>query len=838
MRLILHRLYVIPLLSLVAAFPAHAGRTNYHRLHPLWQRDVPNIILFDADRDGTDEAAILRGSQMDVMDWKLETYYHSFSIQVPGILGCLPIPDTRLDSLRYLAGFREDDTLRFSLILPAYLNDKKTPLIPLLRYGRHPDTKPAQFYESVAFRCMVNDGRGKTTALFSENTTHDPHGKRGLIAFDPSGWNKVWTFEFGPQVSDLEVSDLDGDGAEEIIVGTYAPDNGLSIGGIADNGSWLFVVKHDGRLMWKAPIGPRWTGVAAAAADLTGWGDRKIVALQYSNGASDGGQDRVMVFNPADGRLLAERKVGNRFTVPASQHVEFVRDLNGDGRDEIVLGNTDGIVRVLDASLTTIRNSESYGRPVKIAVVEDLDADGIPEIVCQIPDERISVLDAALRELCFFATPAAETTILSVVHADKKRHLLLRSESGGTGRFQLLEFQKSIFPFGENAASSAIWIWKAVSGILASALLFLLLFRRRILAGPALRALASSGQADTLLVVNRKGGILHAGGGWTAWMRTRPERIPKPPYSGESASGNLPAIWTALDRSLLEPGRDVSFSVLDPDNSVAVPLSVRTIPMKSLGITCHWLENRTARDRARLVERWAEVAQKLAHGIKNPLTSIRMNTQILVDLLAEKGDVNRGEMNGLLQAVMRQVTKLINLSDGFMRFTRFESPAIGPVDLNSALTGLILEWQPEKAANIKVEWDLGENLPPALVDREQFEQAMKNVFFNAVESIDQNGRILIASRCVHLFERESESMGGAYVEIQVRDNGSGIPPDMLPKVFQPYFTLKREGTGLGLSIVEKIVQGHGGQVHIQSELGAGTTVTLRFKAAPAAGEMA
>ena len=130
--------------------------------------------------------------------------------------------------------------------------------------------------------------------------------------------------------------------------------------------------------------------------------------------------------------------------------------------------------------------------------------------------------------------------------------------------------------------------------------------------------------------------------------------------------------------------------------------------------------------------------------------------------------------------------------------------------------------------------DLEPNLPEALVDTKQFEYAFRNVFFNAMESLDEEkgGSIYISTRRVQLFvERFKKGVTEDYVELQIQDTGKGIPAEILENIAQPYFTTKSGGTGLGLSIVQKIMDSHGGDLEIQSQEGSGTTVSLRFKVA-------
>lgn len=235
----------------------------------------------------------------------------------------------------------------------------------------------------------------------------------------------------------------------------------------------------------------------------------------------------------------------------------------------------------------------------------------------------------------------------------------------------------------------------------------------------------------------------------------------------------------------------------------------------------------------RQVKHWAQVAQKLAHGIKNPLTTVKLNAEELLHHIRNKGTIDKNEVEDFITPIISQVAKLKKMSDGFMRFVEFEQTDLTAVDLNREIKELIPQWQPGKTSKIQIDWELEENLPPAMIDQRQFDYAVKNVFYNALESIRDEGRILIAARKVQLFSDAVE--GGVlsnFIELQIRDTGCGIPPEYLDRIKQPYFSFnKPDGTGLGLSIVQKIMDSHGGQFEVESEVNVGTTVSLRFKSA-------
>jgi signal transduction histidine kinase len=130
--------------------------------------------------------------------------------------------------------------------------------------------------------------------------------------------------------------------------------------------------------------------------------------------------------------------------------------------------------------------------------------------------------------------------------------------------------------------------------------------------------------------------------------------------------------------------------------------------------------------------------------------------------------------------------------------------------------------------NINVVQDLDPELPPVLADASQFQQVFMNILMNAVQAMEERGVITIVSR---------HNTAAKFVEVAISDTGRGIPPEQIDRIFDPFFTTKAsgQGTGLGLSIAYGIVTTHGGRISVQSEMGKGSTFTIRMPVAAEVG---
>lgn len=228
---------------------------------------------------------------------------------------------------------------------------------------------------------------------------------------------------------------------------------------------------------------------------------------------------------------------------------------------------------------------------------------------------------------------------------------------------------------------------------------------------------------------------------------------------------------------------------------------------------------------------WSDVARRIAHEIKNPLTPIQLATERL-SRRYRKQIAQDGELfEELTSTIIRQVGDLRRMVDEFSSFARLPKPvfrAENAIDL--VRQALFL--QDVAHTDIDFSFSADEDAPEIIAcDRHQFGQAMTNILKNAVEAVesraatagpDYRGRI-----SVH-FAGE-----GDFVRIEVRDNGIGLPKDR-ERIVEPYVTTREKGTGLGLAIVTKIVEEHGGEMTFSSEEDGGTRVTLHFARDPLA----
>jgi two-component system, NtrC family, sensor histidine kinase HydH len=224
-------------------------------------------------------------------------------------------------------------------------------------------------------------------------------------------------------------------------------------------------------------------------------------------------------------------------------------------------------------------------------------------------------------------------------------------------------------------------------------------------------------------------------------------------------------------------------------------------------------------ERQRLLEQYAEIATLaggLAHEIKNPLSTIGMNLELLSEDLAGSDVPRDRRMLMKIQTVQRECRHLEEILNAFLQFARVGELDLAECDLNALVREFIDFYQPQAhEQGIEISPHLASDLPPVRLDRSLIRQVLMNLALNAQQAMPSGG----------LLELQTYQRDGC-VHLRMIDNGVGMDERAQAKMFQVFFSTKPGGSGLGLPTVRKIVAAHHGAISCESELGRGTRFTI------------
>ncbi len=212
------------------------------------------------------------------------------------------------------------------------------------------------------------------------------------------------------------------------------------------------------------------------------------------------------------------------------------------------------------------------------------------------------------------------------------------------------------------------------------------------------------------------------------------------------------------------------------------------------------------------------LASEVAHEIGNPLNSLTIHLQLLERRLAKLPKAHQEELQHSLTVASNEVTRLDQIITQFLKAMRPLPLQPQMEDLNNVILEVLTFLKQEiENRNIALELALEKSLPPLLLDRSQFKQALYNIIRNSFQAMKEGGilRVVTGTDETHLW-------------VSIGDTGGGISSDQFEKIFQPYFTTKTDGNGLGLLVVQRVVRAHGGEIMLESAKGKGLIFTIRL----------
>lgn len=314
-------------------------------------------------------------------------------------------------------------------------------------------------------------------------------------------------------------------------------------------------------------------------------------------------------------------------------------------------------------------------------------------------------------------------------------------------------------------------------------------------------------------------------------------RVPVQLGEGRAGSVNMLLSHGELEREIEHVRRSLVLKVL-----VGAAVSVVLIVLAYFVVLHLLSRTRQVEAETQAADRLSYVgmlAAGLAHEIRNPLSAMKMNLQMVeqeLDATPASGDGTPGsggtgaasnEVRELLRESTLQIDRLNDLVTQFLCYARPARLELRPSDLNRVVRETVHFLQAEAGnRNVRTDLALDPQLPSVPLDETQVRQALLNIYRNAFEALDSRGGGTVLA--------QTSASNGGPIRLVIEDDGPGVPGDRLERIFTAFFSSKPGGTGLGLPVVQRIVEGHGGSIAVESPPGAGARFILSFPTAQAA----
>jgi len=268
---------------------------------------------------------------------------------------------------------------------------------------------------------------------------------------------------------------------------------------------------------------------------------------------------------------------------------------------------------------------------------------------------------------------------------------------------------------------------------------------------------------------------------------------------------------------------DKEISIVSNGQTTTLALAVSPLPQANGDFSGMIVvfDNLTQLIKAQKIATWKEVAQRVAHEIKNPLTPIQLSAERIIKMLKKQDPNSPAVIEEGAKTIIQEARTIKSMVDEFSNFARMPKVELRPADLRLLIEQTVLLFR-GIFAQVEIEANLAPDIPAAVqLDPEQMKRVLINIFDNAIEAMDKKGKILVRA----VYEKRPQQ-----VSIEISDTGPGISVEDKTKLFLPYFSTKKKGTGLGLAIVNQIIREHNGSIRAENVQPTGAKFTIQLPA--------
>lgn len=636
---------------------------------------------------------------------------------------------------------------------------------------------------------------------------------RGILVYDYHNEKELWHFWIGGNPCVIghfthNLADFNGDGENEIVFGTGAPCNGSFANGIDDFHSYVIVLDSRGNLVWKRLVGDASTLAIIWTGDIDKDNEVEVVACEEGGSTENKEPNSLLILNGKTGAIKRYIKTGEKFLGME------VCDWNRDGRLEIITGNSDGKIRVFNDSLNLIQET-SFPTSTRVLAACDFDGDGTTELLVLTVDCKIFILNEQLKPIVEEKMLLSLSGVLPfIINCGKKKKIIFVTGNNPPFTYKLM----SIVPVSPlplripHNLSIALLSLLILIGIVVSLNKYVQKTRRIEKIKRAANLLPFG-----VVILDSRNRIIFINTLAKTIFRKEGIILLKKPIDTLIKGENLRPMFDWLSNP--HNHKSFKFNIKSGDETKELETNLYPINSERLII----FEDKTTKYTSERIISWAGYAQKLAHEIKNPLSTITLTLQRLQRIYKKTLGKESRKLDGYADSILEEVERLRHTTDRFMRILSLEKPVFETNDINLLVDNTLEKYEKILPSKIDIKKSYDKGIPLIRCDGNQIIVLLSNLIENALEAMKGNGTLTIKTL---LIEKIIDKRIKKFVKIDIEDTGEGISKHNLKNLFKPFFSTKNGGTGLGLLISRQIVEVHNGKIEIRSKPGIGTAVSV------------
>jgi signal transduction histidine kinase len=617
--------------------------------------------------------------------------------------------------------------------------------------------------------------------------------------------------------------DFDRDNRIDFIVGTSAASNGAVAGGFDDQHAYLinFSLAPSPHVAWSKEMAERWNGSTLHYLDFDGDGKKELLCFI---GGTPTQKAQLELLEPGTWQTKRQRVFNEPFNAAT------VIDLDRDLKPEIVVSSAVNEFLVLNGQFEIKLRRQNMPSAHILRTLPDLDGDGVEDLFI-VGTSRGFWLTPQLEIKAVVPTFDHIRTVQTGI--GKKPYVLTTYRDRSTAKVSslLLHQQENRFYLWYRYGPTTLKTFGA--GLALALVLMTVVSRRRMRRQSAIQTFITDTDSRALLMLDAKGKIVSANAQWRQMIPMNNEEGQRAPFTKAVA---VPELIAFISQALTPPERRHETTLLFTSHGRQIRTLVVVEPIsiaKERG--SHWLvsvSDRAGEAEAQQSQTWSLMAERVAHDLKSPLTSILLTLQRLQREYHSHSPNHAASYDAYAANIIERIEALRRITRNFLKLVDVDELHLVETDLNGFLQQAAKTISANLPLDIQCELKPSAELCCAQMDHEQMQVVLENLVANAINAMPEGGKITLAvslARNLHLPNANGNACDYAVLEVQ--DTGIGIPASARERIFEPKFTTSENGTGLGLAMVKKIVAAHNGHVEFESEEGTGTVFSVYLPAA-------